>query len=162
MFNQYRKLQLLNTYFNHAQKNYVYSMTLSMLFITSAFTLFGSIRLKEIAPIVEYMLFPLACSFLLIVFTALLYGSASVYESSTILLATFKKMSAKHLNKKYLKMGTMQKKMIRKQCAALKPFGVRIGTLEFISKASVLVIYERLINYSASLLIAFPHSYIHK
>ncbi|OXA57443.1 hypothetical protein Fcan01_06902 [Folsomia candida] len=151
----YRKLQILNAYFNHAHMGFVYSMTLTMFFTTSVFTLFGSIRLKAIAPIVEYMLFPLACTFLLVLFTALLFGSASVYESSIKLLETFKKprdtMSRSGMN--------VSKRWMQKECVALKPFGVQIGTLQFLKKASMLVIYERLLNYTASLLIAYPDSY---
>lgn len=157
-FSQYRKLQVINSYFNHAHKNFVYSMTLSMFFVTIVCTLFCSIRFKEIA-FVEYMFFPVACLFLFLVFTALLYGSAVVYESSQKLLDSIKEASAIQMKGMDGNKNGKQKKMIRKQCASLKPFGVRIGTLEFISKASVLVIYERLINYSASALIAFPHEY---
>lgn len=148
-------MQILNAYFNHAHMGFVYSMTLTMFFTTSVFTLFGSIRLKAIAPIVEYMLFPLACTFLLVLFTALLFGSASVYESSIKLLETFKKprdtMSRSGMN--------VSKRWMQKECVALKPFGVQIGTLQFLKKASMLVIYERLLNYTASLLIAYPDSY---
>lgn len=127
-------------------------MNYAMFFISSVLTLFGSIRLHGIISIIEYMLFPLCCTFLLIMFTALLYGSASVYTTSTTILEKFRRTNLRGCAR--FKIG-----MIRREFNALKPFGVETGTLPFITKRSVLVVYAVLSNYSASLLIAFPHSY---
>ena len=131
-------------------------MTLLMFFVASTFTLFGSIRLHESTPIVEYMLFPLACTFLLIIFVMLLYGSALVYGSSKNFLQDWKR------NSTYCQTSgeTARKRMLTKRVfKCLRPFGVQIGTLQFITKHSVILVFAVLSNYTASLLIAFPFSY---
>ncbi|OXA57444.1 hypothetical protein Fcan01_06901 [Folsomia candida] len=119
----FRKLEVINSHFNHAQTKFAYPMNYAMFFISSVLTLF-----------------------------ALLYGSASVYTTSTTILEKFRRTNLRGCAR--FKIG-----MIRREFNALKPFGVETGTLPFITKRSVLVVYAVLSNYSASLLIAFPHSY---
>lgn len=151
----YWKLQLLNAYFNHAHTTFVYPMTMFLYFSTSILTFFGSVRLKETTPIVEYILFPMACSFLLIVFTALLYGSGSVYSSSCEFLHRFANCPAVVMNNGKSKLGN---RLMNKQIKALKPFGVQIGTFPYITKPSVLMVYAVWSNYAISLLIAVSNT----
>jgi hypothetical protein len=154
----FQKLKILNNHFNHSHTSYAFPMTLLMFFVASTFTLFGSIRLQELTPIVEYMLFPLACAFLLIIFAMLLYGSALVYGSSKKFLQDWKRNSAFVFCQ--TRSETARQRILTKRVfKCLRPFGVQIGTLQFITKLSVILVFADLSNYTASLLIAFPFSY---
>jgi hypothetical protein len=133
---------------NTAQAVFVYPMMLGMYFFASIFTFFGSIRLKETTPLVEYVLFPMACTFLLIIFTALLYGSASVHSTSKDFLKALKRSQKMNLKKNDVK-------WIKMQLKAIKPFGVKVGMLNYIKKASLLMVYGVWSNYSMTLLIIF-------
>lgn len=153
----YKKLQILNASLNTAHASFLCPLNLTMFFTTSILTMFGAIRLKEVATLAEYILFPLACTFLLTLFSALLFGSELIYDYSSKLVSQLKRCQI------YNDTGNARiQKMFRREVAAQKSFGIRFGTMQHLTKGTVLVIYERLLNYAVSLLITFPHSYFHK
>lgn len=131
-----------------------YSVTLSTFFITSVATFVGSVRLQGLRPLVEYALFPMTCLFLLIVFTALIYASATILSTSGKFCRELTGLTDLRSRAKWYK-------AFQREVCSLRPFGVRTGPLKEVTKPSVMTVFGVWINYAASLLIALPPDYIH-
>jgi hypothetical protein len=91
-----------------------------------------------------------------------MYGSSSVYSTSQSTLESFKTkviLGSKGKGKGKVTITNSKSKSIRMEFKAMRPFGIKTGTLEFITNNSVLVTFGIVSNYTATLLITFPYSY---
>jgi hypothetical protein len=148
----FRTLQILNIYYNKSYTAESLVADLAIFFLVIIMTLFGAVRFHFITSFFEYMLFPFANFALLVVFTILMFGSAIVHSSSSKLVQSIKR---NELFLEVSRLGLCRRRQLRQ----LKPFGVNIGAYGIVQKNSLLTVYGALSNYSASLLITFPHQY---
>ncbi len=79
---------------------------------------------------------------MLIILTALLYGSASVHSTSKDFLKALKRSRKKILKKN-------DAKWMKMQLELLKAFGIKVGMLNYIKKASLFMVYGVWLNYCA-------------
>jgi len=142
----FRMMEILNIYFKYSHTTLSFGYSVTAFYSTSIITLFSCIRFHSITSIFEYMLFPLACTFLTVVLTLLLHQSASVYMSSLRVLDCIRKEQ----------FGTKQG---RRDFIALKPFGVQVGTVGYVRNSSLIMACGVYSNYTASLLVALPDSF---
>ncbi|OXA45271.1 hypothetical protein Fcan01_19996 [Folsomia candida] len=112
---------------------------------------FASIRFHSFLSFFEYIPFPVLVYNCCVILAVTMHPATIVYEESNKLYQTLL-----HDNN----MSRRKSRLRRKELAALRPFGVKIGFIQRVKKVAILVSYYFVSNHIFTMLITFPEDQI--
>lgn len=141
----FQRLHILMIYYNHA---FIWPLIpIVFVWIPGALIIacaFASIRFHSFLSFFEYIPFPILVYNCCVILAVTMHPATIVYEQAIKL-----HHSLVHHDRNI-------SKIRRKELAALRPFGVKVGLVRAVKKVAILVSYYFISNHVFTLLITFP------